>query len=73
MLNESQLQLFDDLTLMERSIFLYHFVFKMNRQDIIRHLHLTQRFTNKTIKYLSQQIDFLPIREKLIETHCLEN
>ena len=71
MLKECEQQLLDELTFEERSVFLYFFLLKMPQKEIARHLSLSVKFVNTTTKLLKREIDFLPIRDELLESFAL--
>ena len=71
MLTDCQQLMLDELTLEERSVFLYFFILKMSQREIAKHLKISQKGINKAVKHLTMEIDFLPIKEKLIEGYNL--
>lgn len=72
MLNHTQQLFLDEMTHEERSVFLYHFILKLPQKEIAGHLRMSLNYVNRTVKYFALNIDFLPIKEKLIEGYTLD-
>jgi DNA-directed RNA polymerase specialized sigma24 family protein len=68
MLSECEQLLLDELSHEERSVFLYHFILRMPQKEMSRNLKLPIKFVNKTVKFLNLQVDFIPLKDKLVES-----
>lgn len=71
LLSECEQMLLDELSWRQRSVFLYSFILKMPQKEIAKHLKINSKFINDTIKYLNAQIDFMPIKEEILEAFNL--
>lgn len=71
MLNDCEQLMMDELTLEERSVFMYYFILKMSKKDIAKHLKISVKTVNSIVNYLTMEIDFLPLKAKLLEAYNL--